>query len=110
MKRNEQGALWKVDVYNQPGMFHGLSYHLCHGHHNASATMQQIFTRIAKDLGVAMVSFDQEIGGHQPPCYDRTHPHPPGYGPWMWEGFRDTMQAIRTDVGSSTELALSLEQ
>ena len=29
------------------------------------------------------------------PCYARDHNHSLGYGPWMQQGFHDTVQSIR---------------
>ena len=93
------GTVWTMDVYNYENMktfylWKGLSTTLCHGSPEARRTMKDIFLRIA-DLGVSLINFDQEIGGgQQVPCYHPEHPHAPGRGNYMWEGFRDVCDAI----------------
>jgi len=92
-----EGQPFAFDNYentNPNGAWRGLSVTLCHGSPAANEVMKDIFLRAAR-LGVALVSFDQEIGGGQPePCYRQSHPHPPGYGNWMWTGFRDACARI----------------
>lgn len=55
--------------------------------------------------GCEMIQVDQVVGGKFPPCYDRSHPHPPGPGPWMTEVFAqqlrtmyDACRAIETEA------------
>ena len=94
---NPDGTRWTADWYDRVqefGSWRGLSAKLCHGSEQARNTMRDIFIEVAR-LGVPLVSFDQEIGGGQmTPCYDRTHGHPPGFGNWMWTGFRDVCAEI----------------
>jgi len=92
------GTPWLLDAYDKAGSFgdwRGVSAKLCHGSAEAGATMRDIFLATAA-LGTPLVSFDQEIGGGQSaPCYAAGHGHPPGYGAWMWTGFRDLCREIR---------------
>jgi hypothetical protein len=92
------GAPWLVDAYDKVGThgdWRGVSAKLCHGSAEASATMRDIFLATAA-LGTPLISFDQEIGGGQSaPCYAADHGHPPGYGSWMWTGFRNLCGEIR---------------
>lgn len=92
------GTPWLLDAYDKVGTFgswRGLSAKLCHGSAEARAAMLDIFLKTAA-LGAPLVSFDQEIGGGQSaPCYSPDHGHPPGYGAWMWTGFRDLCEDIR---------------
>lgn len=92
------GTPWLIDAYDKAGTFgdwRGVSAKLCHGSAEARATMLDIFLKSAA-LGTPLVSFDQEIGGGQSaPCYATGHGHPPGYGAWMWTGFRDLCEEIR---------------
>jgi len=94
---NPDGSIWLVDWYDRTktfGSWRGLSAKLCHGSREARDTMKAIFLKVA-GLGVPLVSFDQEIGGGQrTPCYSKTHGHPPGFGNWMWTGFRDLCAEI----------------
>jgi hypothetical protein len=94
---NPDGTPWKQDSYNltaSHGDWRGLSVKLCHGSQTARSTMRDIFLNVAR-LGTPLVSFDQEIGGGQNvPCYSGSHGHPPGWGQWMWTGFRDLCAEI----------------
>lgn len=96
--RRAGGQPWLVDTTGKAGTFgdwRGLSAKLCHGSADARATMLDIFLKTAA-LGTPLVSFDQEIGGGQSePCYAADHGHEPGYGAWMWSGFRDLCEEIR---------------
>ena len=99
--RNADGSYWKDDRYDQPhvrGSWKGLQRSLCHGSVDAQQTMREIFLRAAQ-LGVSLVSFDQEQGGRQvAPCYHADHGHPPGYGTYMWNDFRDLCQKILSEA------------
>jgi len=94
------GQPYAFDNYDQTangGNWRGLSYKLCHGSPAANETIKEIFLNAAR-LGVPLISFDQEIGGgQQQPCYRVSHGHPPGYGNWMWTGFRDTCARILSE-------------
>ncbi len=101
------------DFYDQPTggqSWRGLSVRLCHGSARAQRTMADLFVDIAA-LGVPLVSFDQEIGaGQSEPCYATEHGHPPGYGNWMWTGFRDVcVEILKRGKAVEPELALFVE-
>jgi len=107
------GAVWKWDYYERTrghSSWRGLSVRLCHGSQQARDTLKRIFLHVAK-LGVSLISFDQEIGGGQrEPCYNTKHGHPPGYGRWMWTGFRDLCRDIlREGKPIEPELGLFME-
>jgi len=93
------GTPWLQDNTDKAGSigdWRGLSAKLCHGSDEARQVMLDIFLQAA-ELGAPLISFDQEIGGGQSaPCYATGHGHPPGYGSWMWTGFRDLCVDIRT--------------
>ncbi len=61
--------------------------------------------------GTPLLSVDQEIGGGQSePCYATDHGHPPGYGAWMWTGFRDLCNDIRSQArAGQPEIGLFVE-
>lgn len=124
-------TLWVDDQYNEPNgtqSWRGLSVRLCHGHPNATVTMQSIMeTCNSQDadrngppgLGATLVSFDQEIGGGSSgPCYAHNdsgvahhHEHAPGYGAWGWRGFRDTLDGIRAAANDAgREVGIMMEQ
>ncbi len=110
---NADGTPWLVNAYDrtrQFGSWRGLSAKLCHGCPQACDTLKRTILDLAR-LGVAIVSFDQEIGGGQrTPCYNRSHPHPPGMGAWQWTGFRDLCAAARREGKPiQPELGFSLE-
>jgi len=107
------GIPWQVDHYAKTktfGSWRGLSVGLCHGSRAARDTLRQTFLDIAR-LGTPLISFDQEIGGGQrAPCYAKTHGHPPGYGRWMWTGFRDLCaEILKQGKPIEPELGLFLE-
>ena len=107
------GTPWQQDNYEKVktfGDWRGLSVKLCHGSRDACDTMRRIFLDVAR-LGTPLISFDQEIGGGQrTPCYAKDHGHPPGYGPWMWTGFRDLCaEIIEQGKAIQPELGLFLE-
>lgn len=121
---------WTEDAYNQTmsgDVWRGLSYRLCHGSAQARSLLAAVFARLATQLGMALVSFDQEIGGGQStPCYAASHDgdrpshmhtypdssnHPPGAGPWMAAGFADTVARVRAACPSGSQApALCQEQ
>jgi len=110
---NADGSIWKTDNYDQVGTFgdwRGLSVGLCHGSAKAADTLLAQFLGTAR-LGFPLVSFDQEIGGGQhAPCYATGHGHSPGYGDWMWTGFRDLCARIREGGrGFEPEMGLFME-
>lgn len=107
------GTPFLVDNYATVGQFgdwRGLSAALCHGSPDACRTLRGAFLGVAR-LGVPLISFDQEIGGGQAaPCYSTTHGHPPGYGNWMWTGFRDLCaEILRQGKPMQPELGLFME-
>jgi hypothetical protein len=83
---------------------------LCHGSEQAQRTMKDIFVHAAR-LGVSIVSFDQEQGASQhAPCYNTSHGHGRGFGPYIWEGFRKTCEMILAEGKPiNPDLCLSLE-
>lgn len=108
---NPDGTPWCMDNYDlakKPGQYwRGLSMHLCHGSEQARQTMKDIFLHAAR-LGVSLVSFDQEQGAAQyAPCYDTSHGHGRGYGPYIWEGFRKTCEMVLSE-GKAIEPDLGL--
>lgn len=111
--RRADGTPWQVDVYDKAGTFgdwRGVSAKLCHGSAESRATMLDIFLKTSA-LGTPLLSFDQEIGGGQSePCYAADHGHPPGYGAWMWTGFRDLCNEIRSQArAEQPEIGLFVE-
>lgn len=111
--QNADGSIWKKDNYDTVGIFgdwRGLSVALCHGSRDAANALLDQFVGTAR-LGFPLVSFDQEIGGGQAaPCHSTAHGHPPGYGDWMWTGFRDLCARIREDArGFEPEVGLFME-
>jgi len=111
--QNADGSIWKTDNYDKVGIFgdwRGLSVALCHGSHDAAKVLLDQFVGTAR-LGFPLVSFDQEIGGGQTaPCHSTAHGHPPGYGDWMWTGFRDLCARIREDArGFEADVGLFME-
>lgn len=111
--RRADGSLWDVDSFEKTkahGSWRGYSVALCHGSRKALNTMRDTFLETAR-LGVPLISFDQEIGGAQAAaCYDPSHGHPPGYGAWMWRGFRDLCREILAEGKPvQPELGLFLE-
>ncbi len=111
--QNADGTLYHVDSYDKTrtfGSWRGYSVKLCHGSSGARSLLEKTFLDVAR-LGVPLVSFDQEIGGGQTaPCYSRIHGHPPGWGKWMWEGFRDLCADIlKKGKPIQPELGLFLE-
>lgn len=112
--KNPEGEPWTMDCYDltkKPRqIWRGLSMHLCHGSERAQQTMKEIFLQAAQ-LGCDIVSFDQEQGGRQyAPCYDTNHGHGPGYGQYMWTGFKKTCEAILAEGKAiNPELSLCME-
>jgi len=110
---NPDGSVWEwdsFDDYRGRTPWRGLSVELCHGSKEASQTLKKTFLDLA-GMGIPLISFDQEIGGGQhAPCYSKINGHPPGYGNWMWTGFRDLCQDILKEGRSvEPELGLFLE-
>jgi len=112
--KKTDGEPWTMDCFDltkKPRqIWRGLSMHLCHGSAPAQQTIKEIFLQAAK-LGCSIVSFDQEQGGRQyAPCYDTTHGHGPGYGPYIWTGFKKTCEAILSEGRAiNPELGLCME-
>lgn len=91
------GTTWEVDWYDRTkvfGSWRGLSVKLCHGSKPARDTLRDVFLGVAQ-LGVPLISFDQEIGGGQKePCFHSDHGHPPGLGNWGWTDFHALCREI----------------
>eukprot|EP00730_Choanoeca_flexa_P001157 TRINITY_DN10507_c0_g1_i3.p1 TRINITY_DN10507_c0_g1~~TRINITY_DN10507_c0_g1_i3.p1 ORF type:complete len:759 (+),score=181.62 TRINITY_DN10507_c0_g1_i3:321-2279(+) len=95
IRNGSVAAMDDYDLAHAAQPWRGYSVRLCHGAQQSRDILSNIFIELAK-LGVSLVSFDQEIGGGQVyPCYATDHGHPPGYGPWMQQGFADTLTTIR---------------
>ncbi|MCC7491853.1 MAG: hypothetical protein IT204_05875 [Fimbriimonadaceae bacterium] len=111
--RGPDGQPAAVDAFAEPTgrqSWRGYSVQLCHGSRPAAAYLAEQFAGVA-ELGVALASFDQEIGGGQrQPCYDPAHGHPPGYGAWMTADFRALCHQIReARRGAGREWGLLIE-
>ena len=107
--REPDGEFFKADNYDRPNSgasWRGLSVRLCHGSKAAQENLTETFLGVAR-LGVPLISFDQEIGGGMPPCYDARHGHAPGYGRYPWTGLEATCQAI-LEEGKKIEPELGL--
>ena len=107
-------TIWSDDQYSvttAKQIWRGLSVELCHGHNGSQATLAAIFDQV-RELGVSIASMDQEIGGQQAaPCYDPEHNHGPGFGTYIWTGYRDIVAKVQTDsAAAGTQLGLSSEQ
>jgi hypothetical protein len=107
------GKTWEVDWYSRTkefGSWRGLSVKLCHGSQPARDMLRDVFLGVVQ-LGVPLVSFDQEIGGGQKePCFHPGHGHPPGLGNWAWTDFHDLCrEIIREGKPIQPELGLFLE-
>lgn len=79
-----------------------------------SQVTQDVMLGIVRGLverGVALVQYDQNVGGEAYPCYNRSHHHAPGYGKWMSDGTRRFLAAARK-LGKSLdpEFALTIEE
>ncbi|MCX7819578.1 MAG: DUF6259 domain-containing protein [Kiritimatiellae bacterium] len=98
------GSPWFLDNYHKVGTqgdWRGWSVALCHGCAAARGTIREIFLRVA-ELGVPLISFDQEIGGRQAAaCYSAQHDHPPGWGAWMWRDFTNLCAGIRGAIAAT---------
>jgi hypothetical protein len=56
--------------------------------------------------------FTQEIGGQQAaPCYDPDHDHGPGFGTYIWTGYRDIVAKVQVGkTASFFEFSLCLSR
>jgi len=109
--RNADGSLFNVSN-NSHQAWRGFSTRICHGSTTGRETLAEVFGNLSA-MGVTLVSFDQEIGGGQlQPCYNAMHGHPPGFGPWMWDGFRHTMLEAKrmAAMASSSPFGMLMEQ
>eukprot|EP01051_Picozoa_sp_SAG22_P009397 SAG22_NODE_782_length_7256_cov_8.627498_3_plen_620_part_00 len=107
-------TIWRDDQYDVETarqIWRGLSVELCHGHNGSQATLAAIFGQL-RELGVSVASMDQEIGGQQAaPCYDPEHDHGPGFGTYIWSGYRDIVAQVQADsAAAGAQLGLSSEQ
>lgn len=72
-----------------PAFMGGTRSRICRGSKEGQDLMADVFAGIAR-MGAEMSSFDQDIGGGERiACYNPAHNHPPGFGKWMWETYRD---------------------
>ena len=61
--------------------------------------------------GASMVQYDQNHGGMAFVCYNRQHPHPPGYGRWMVDETESLFAEIRAQGKRiNPEFALGVEE
>ena len=101
---NSSGGRYTVDSFATPNSsdgWRGVSYKICHGAHDGVEAIVDTFTGLS-DLGVEIISFDQEIGGGQTAgCYAHNHNHTPGWGAWMFTEFNDTLSRIRAHATSA---------
>ena len=110
VRSDGQYAMMRFPPNATSGSHHGDSYRLCHTAPTAASSMEATFDEA---LGYApMVSFDQEMGGAADfACFNTSHGHAPGRGHHEWDGYRDTLAAIRTRALSrGREVALMQEQ
>lgn len=71
---------------------------VCRGSPEGQDTIADIFARLA-EMGVVASSFDQVIGGGEDtPCYSPSHGHPPGFGKWQFETYRDLHKRILSEA------------
>jgi hypothetical protein len=95
---NPDGAPMFVGDAGATGFMGGTRSRICRGSKEGQDLMAGVFLRLAK-IGVEMSSFDQDIGGGElSPCYNPNHNHPPGFGKWMWESYRDELTRILKEV------------
>ena len=98
-------TVWEQDFFapdeaGQKQPWRGLSVTLCHGDENASDLIAGILAE-ANAIGAPLVSLDQTIGGgSNAPCYDPSHNHDPGWGSYMSEGLKRTMQLTRASAAA----------
>lgn len=99
------GTVWNENFYpntTNGELWRGYSTRLCHGSDRATNTLANVFTYANQNLGSALISFDQEIGGGQiSACYEHHgehvhHQNQLGVGPWMYQGIVRTVQTIRS--------------
>ena len=61
--------------------------------------------------GASIVQYDQNHGGMAFVCYNRQHPHPPGYGRWMVDETEKLFGEIRGECKRiNSEFALGVEE
>ena len=88
---NRNGELYRFPAFWLKG---GESTCLCPGDPWTVDWFDDIAEQLAR-RGAELVQVDQVVGGHFPPCYDPTHPHPPGPGRWMTDVFRRQLRSMR---------------
>jgi len=63
------------------------------------------------DLGIDATQYDQNLGGETYVCYATHHGHPEGYGRWMTDGARQTLQHfLDASRARNPEFATSVEE
>ncbi len=62
-------------------------------------------------LGFPILQLDEFPQGVLYPCYDRTHSHPPGYGPWLYRAYGTLVSGLRHKLKTlNPDLVLSAEE
>jgi hypothetical protein len=83
---------------------------LCIGSPVTHKVMLDIVRGLA-ERGVALVQYDQNVGGESYPCHNRGHSHTAGYGPWMAQETRRFLtEARRLGKSIDPEFALTIEE
>ena len=86
------------------------SVQLCVGTPFARDNIVGGFTGCVK-RGASIVQYDQNHGGMAFVCYNRQHPHPPGYGRWMVDETEKVFQDVREQCRRiNPEFALGVEE
>ncbi len=86
------------------------SVQLCIGTPFTRQNQLDAFTGCVK-RGASMVQYDQNHGGMAFVCYNRQHPHPPGYGRWMVDETERLFGEIRAECKRiNPEFALGVEE
>jgi len=86
------------------------SVQLCIGTPFAREHIVDAFTGCVQ-RGASIVQYDQNHGGMAFVCYNRQHPHPPGYGRWMVDETEKVFHDVRTECRRiNPEFALGVEE
>jgi Domain of unknown function (DUF6259) len=86
------------------------SVQLCIGTPFAREHILDAFTGCVK-RGASIVQYDQNHGGMAFVCYNRQHPHPPGYGRWMVDETEKLFRDVRAQCQRiNPEFALAVEE
>ena len=89
--RNRNGELYRAPAFWLKG---GETACLCPGDPWTIDWLSDLAEQLVR-RGAELVQVDQVVGGRFPACYDSTHGHPPGPGPWMTDVFRRQLEVMR---------------